>query len=398
VTGVLLLYIFGLYALPERSVPEIIYSIILSVFFLTVITMALSYFLRSFSFPRTIIALNAGFQLLFLSLWRAAAYYIGRVLHGRQKILVVGHGSETDAIRQKIMNMPNRLYDIEHTFDLDKQAYKDLRRLIKPSSYVFICPGTTPSERQKIFSYCITADANIFIIPDLIDISVKNARLQTFDDAPVFFVDRLRLTWDQRVIKRSFDIVFSLMVLILTAPFMLIAALAIHINTAGGVIFKQERITKNNHKFEVYKFRTMYMDAEEHTGPVLASENDARLTKVGKFLRRRRLAELPQFLNVLKGEMSVVGPRPERPYFIDQFTLELPDYEYRATVKAGITGYAQVMGKYTTSASDKLRFDLWYIKNYSLWMDITLIMQTIRLMLDGKINELPNRTRTHGNP
>jgi exopolysaccharide biosynthesis polyprenyl glycosylphosphotransferase len=269
---------------------------------------------------------------------------------------------------------------VTHYFDLDREQYKDMRRLIDRVEHVFICPDVTQMERYKIFSYCISQNTGIFIIPDLFDISIKNGRLQTIDDTPVLKINQLSLTWGQRILKRAFDLAFSIIVLIFTSPLMLVCYAAVKLTSPGPAIFKQERITEGNRVFNVYKFRTMRRDAESMTGPVLASENDDRVTKAGAILRRTRLDELPQFYNVLKGEMSVVGPRPERPFFIEQFKSELPDYDYRAAVRAGITGYAQVMGRYTTSASDKLRFDLWYIRNYSIWMDITLIMRTLRLL------------------
>jgi lipopolysaccharide/colanic/teichoic acid biosynthesis glycosyltransferase len=169
---------------------------------------------------------------------------------------------------------------------------------------------------------------------------------------------------------------------------MLLTALVIRLTSPGPAIYKQERVTKDNRHFWLYKFRTMYESAEDETGPVTASTNDERVTPFGAFLRSARFDEILQFFNVIKGEMSVVGPRPERPFFIEQFKTDFPDYDYRAAVKAGITGYAQLMGNYSTAASDKLRFDLWYIKNYSLWMDITLIVKTVKvLFMKGSVGD-----------
>jgi exopolysaccharide biosynthesis polyprenyl glycosylphosphotransferase len=380
IAGLALLYMYGVYNMRERSRFDVIYSVISTVFFLTVVTMALSFLTYDFAFPRSVILLGAPVQFVLLSALHVFALRIGQKLHGRRTVLVVGHGAEMQAVEKKISSREARFFKITHFFDLDKEQYKNMRPLIDKVEHVFICPGVTQKERYKIFSYCISQDTSIFIFPDLFDISVKNGRLQTIDDTPVLKINQLSLTWEQRVIKRAFDLVFSLLVVIVAFPVMLLCALAIKVSSPGPVIFRQKRITQGSRRFRVYKFRTMYMNAESVTGPVLASENDPRITKVGAVLRRARLDELPQFFNVIKGEMSVVGPRPERPFFIEQFKSELPDYDYRAAVKAGITGYAQVMGRYTTSASDKLRFDLWYIRNYSIWMDITLILRTVRLL------------------
>jgi lipopolysaccharide/colanic/teichoic acid biosynthesis glycosyltransferase len=166
----------------------------------------------------------------------------------------------------------------------------------------------------------------------------------------------------------------------LSSPLILISMAAIKLTSPGPAIYKQERITINNKPFRLYKLRTMRQGAEDGTGPVVSPANDPRVTRIGRLLRLTRLDELPQFINVLMGDMSVVGPRPERPCFTERYEEECPGYGYRAAVKAGITGYAQLMGKYATSASDKLRFDLWYIKNYSLWLDITLVIKTIKVL------------------
>ncbi|MDR1663347.1 MAG: sugar transferase [Clostridiales bacterium] len=379
VGGVFLLYVYNLYSDPGRSVFDIVYSVILVVLFLTVITMALSFFLRSSAFPRTIIAYNAGLQAVLLTLWRISALYIGRKLHGKQTVLIVGHEPETQEIAKKILLTPGSLYEIKYLFDLSKD-YKIMRKLIQNVDQVFICPNITPKERQKIFSSCVALNTNIFMIPTLFEISVKNAALQNFDDMPAFRIGQIKLTWEQKTVKRLFDIIFSVVSLVLTSPILLISAIAIKLDSPGPVFYRQERITENNRVFKVIKLRTMQNGAEELTGSVLAAENDPRITKVGAFLRATRVDELPQFINVFLGDMSVVGPRPERPIFTEQFKMEQPDYDYRSAVKAGITGYAQVMGKYTTSFTDKLRYDLMYIRNYSLWLDITLVIQTIKVL------------------
>jgi exopolysaccharide biosynthesis polyprenyl glycosylphosphotransferase len=380
VAGLVLLSMYGVFNMKERSRFDVLYPIIATVFILTVVTMAVSYLTREFAFPRSVIIVGSVFQLILLAVWHVVALRIGQRIHGRQSVLIVGHGAQTRAIGAKITSAESRFFQVTHHFDLDKEQYKDMRRLINRVEHVFICPDVTQTERHKIFSYCISQNTGIFIIPDLFDISIKNGRLQTIDDTPVLKINQLSLTWGQRVIKRAFDLAFSIFILIITSPLMLACYVAVKLTSPGPAIFKQKRITEGNRVFSVYKFRTMRLNAESMTGPVLAAEHDDRVTKAGAVLRRTRLDELPQFYNVLKGDMSVVGPRPERPFFIEQFKSELPDYDYRAAVRAGITGYAQVMGRYTTSASDKLRFDLWYIRNYSIWMDITLVMRTLRLL------------------
>jgi lipopolysaccharide/colanic/teichoic acid biosynthesis glycosyltransferase len=181
-----------------------------------------------------------------------------------------------------------------------------------------------------------------------------------------------------------FDLVLASIGIIITAPIMILTAGIIKSTSKGPAIYKQTRITVGNKEFEVLKFRTMYTGAEDETGPVLSSGNDPRITKVGRVLRNLRIDELPQLFNVLKGEMSFVGPRPERPFFVEQFSKEIPEYTHRYLVKAGITGYAQVYGKYDTSAVDKLKYDLLYIRDYSLMLDIKLILQTLKVFKGEK--------------
>ena len=187
--------------------------------------------------------------------------------------------------------------------------------------------------------------------------------------------------------KRLIDIVVALGLIILTSPIMLVTAIMVKTTSNGPILYKQTRITKNNREFNVLKFRTMSTTAEKDSGPVLASANDSRVTKVGKYLRSLRIDELPQFFNVLNGDMSLVGPRPERPFFVKQFKKQNHDYYLRHNVRAGITGYAQVYGKYATDFSSKLNFDLVYIKKYSFVLDLKIMLQTIKILFDKVSSE-----------
>ena len=217
-------------------------------------------------------------------------------------------------------------------------------------------------------------------IRDRYDIAMTNSRLKEFDDMPVLKIDSLSIPFGKRIVKRLCDITISSIFIIVLLPIMLIVSIIIKNYDKGPILYKQERVTNGNREFKVYKFRTMVVDAEKMTGPVLATDKDPRITPVGRVLRSTRLDELPQLFNVLKGDMSIVGPRPERAYFIKEFTKEMPEFKYRTAVKAGITGLAQVLGKYTTTPEDKLRYDLMYIKNYSLFLDFKILVQTLKVV------------------
>ena len=207
------------------------------------------------------------------------------------------------------------------------------------------------------------------------------------DDIPMQRVTRMLLTAEQRVLKRILDIAVAVTALIILSPVILITAVMIKLDSKGPVLYSQERVGLYGKTFFVHKFRSMKQDAEAKCGPVLAAEGDPRITKFGRFMRATRLDELPQLFNVLKGEMSIVGPRPERPFFVKQFIVQKPEYDYRHNVKPGITGLAQIAGKYNTSAYDKLIYDLLYIQDVSVKTDLMIMMQTFKVLLTKSSTE-----------
>ena len=197
------------------------------------------------------------------------------------------------------------------------------------------------------------------------------------DDISLFSTNISDFSIEDRILKRLLDIIVSLVGLILTSPFWAIFAFLIYMEDKGPVFFTQKRMTKNNREFNIIKFRTMKVNVENRS----ATKNDDRITKIGHILRKIRMDELPQILNILIGDMSVVGPRPEMLENVVAYTKEMPEFELRLRVKAGLTGYAQIFGKYNTTPKDKLILDLMYIENYSIFLDIKLILQTVMVFL-----------------
>ena len=197
----------------------------------------------------------------------------------------------------------------------------------------------------------------------------------------------MALTIDERIIKRTMDIILSGLVLIVASPIMLLTALAIKLEDRGPVFFRQKRCTQDERVFEILKFRSMIVGAEKDGEVKPATEHDPRITKVGRLIRPLRIDELPQLLNILKGDMSIVGPRPERVEHVQKYKELIPEFSYRHKVKAGLTGYAQIMGKYNTSAYDKLKLDLMYIENYSIFQDLKLILMTIKILFKKESSE-----------
>ncbi|MCP5061921.1 MAG: sugar transferase [Ignavibacteriae bacterium] len=239
----------------------------------------------------------------------------------------------------------------------------------------------------EVISKCEDGDVNLKIVPDLYEIISGQARtMQIYGFPLIDIMPQLMPVWEKKV-KRFIDISFSFIALFFTLPITIITAILIKFDSKGPIFFKQERTGLDGKDFYVYKFRSMINDAEKKSGPVWSQRNDPRITRVGSFIRKVRIDEIPQMMNVLKGEMSLVGPRPERPYFVNKLSEEIPLYKRRLKVRPGITGWAQVKHKYDETIDDvqtKLRFDLFYIENMSLRMDFKILFRTIFVVLFGK--------------
>lgn len=234
--------------------------------------------------------------------------------------------------------------------------------------------------KEEIIHYCSLRMKEVVIIPNPMDLFITSSELEQIDDMLVLSIHPSKLNGWRLVMKRMFDIGVSVLLLLLLSPLIVTLYLIIPRLSPGPALFKQIRLGKDGKPFQMLKFRSMIVDAEKDTGPVLAMDHDMRVTPIGRILRSTRLDELPQLINVLKGEMSLIGPRPERPYFIEKFTETIPGYADRMTVRPGITGLAQVMGKYSSSVEEKLRYDLIYVRKYSLLLDLKIMIQTIQVI------------------
>ena len=245
-----------------------------------------------------------------------------------------------------------------------------------------------PAElRNDLMKFCYRYRVRVYVAPKLTDIMIRCGRQNTLFDTPLLMVKGTGLSPMQRILKRTMDIVLCSIAMIVAAPVMLVIAAAIKLEDGGPVFYKQDRMTRHGREFKILKFRSMIVDAEKYAGAVLATGDDPRITKVGKIIRATRLDELPQILNILKGDMSIVGPRPERKVIAEEYYKDLPEFAYRLKVRGGLTGYAQIYGKYNTSPYDKLRLDMMYIENYSLMLDIKLIILTLRIIFSKDSTE-----------
>jgi len=249
---------------------------------------------------------------------------------------------------------------------LDKKEYSALLNLISELRNLDVC---------------------IKIVPDIYDLLTGYAQMHSVTGMPLIDINPNILTELQFLLKRLIDIFVSFFTLIITFPILIIVSILIKFSSKGGIIFKQNRVGLNGRHFIVHKFRTMYDDSEKNTGPVWAKINDPRITKIGHFLRKTRIDEFPQLFDVLIGNMSIVGPRPERDFFISQLKEKFPYYMRRLNVRPGVTGWAQIMGSYDTdieSVENKLKLDFYYIENISIWLDVKIMIITIWVILLGK--------------
>ncbi|MBS4027443.1 MAG: undecaprenyl-phosphate glucose phosphotransferase [Ignavibacteriales bacterium] len=247
--------------------------------------------------------------------------------------------------------------------------------------------STQHDKLLEVIAQCNSHDVELKIIPDLYDIISGQARTMPLHGFPLIeIMPEIMQPWE-KFLKRLLDICFSLFSLIFILPLWIIVAILIKVTSKGTILYSQERVGKDGKHFRIYKFRTMYDDAEKQSGPVWAGKDDPRITKIGNILRKTRIDEIPQLINVLDGDMSLVGPRPERPYFVEQLSRDIPLYSRRLKVRPGITGWAQVKHKYDESIEDvkkKVEYDLYYIENMSLRLDIKILLKTVSVVLLGK--------------
>lgn len=252
----------------------------------------------------------------------------------------------------------------------------------KLSDYEAVIIGDIHAEqRNEVLKLCYSKSVRAYVIPKISDIILMGSdRIHIFD-TPFLLTKGYSLSFDQRLSKRILDLALAIPMLIVVSPIMLLTAIAIKCYDGGSVFYRQVRCTQDRREFSIIKFRSMIENAESDGVARLAAENDSRITPIGRFIRATRIDELPQLINILKGDMSFIGPRPERPEIIAEYMEKMPEFSFRMRVKSGLSGFAQIYGKYNTVPYDKLKLDLFYIENYSLWLDIKLILMTVKTVL-----------------
>lgn len=313
--------------------------------------------------------------------------YMRSHMQPKDTIIIYGRGTKEEeicAFEQRLLQKYAHLFHITKHINERDIAFCMTKEIQK--THTVLLYEVTHHTRKKVMKYAIAHKKTLYFTPTIEDITLQGCTEKHLLDTPLQKYNYVYEKPTEYTGKRAFDVTFALFLLVLTAPFMLLSALLIKVEDHGPVFFKQKRCTKGGREFEIIKFRSMIVDAEKY-GVTPCTENDDRITKVGKFIRATRLDELPQLFNILKGDMSFVGPRPERVEHVEQYTAELPEFAYRMRVKGGLTGYAQIYGKYNTSAYDKLRLDLLYIENQSFFMDLKMILLTLKIMFVAESTE-----------
>ncbi len=375
---------YGGFKLGYLKKTDMLYSQLISMACANFVTyMLISLIGRDFMNPMPVVLMTL-VDFGVIAMWTVLTGKLYFVIYPPRRLIIL-YGSHQAA--SLVLKMSQRVdkYMICESISVTEEPEK-IRELILKYEGVIIC-DIPAEQRNDYLKFCFERSVRAYIAPKISDIIIRGADDIRLFDTPLLLCRNYGLDFEQRFVKRVFDIVFSAIALVAALPFMLVAAVAIKLCDRGPVFYKQKRLTIDGKEFDVYKFRSMIVDAEKDGRPQLASEEDSRITPVGRVIRKFRLDELPQLFNILKGDMSVVGPRPERPELTDEYKEQMPEFDFRLKVKAGLTGYAQVTGVYDTSPYDKLKMDLMYIENYSVRMDLQIILMTLKTMLfPGKTN------------
>ncbi len=371
--------VYGGFAVGTSPVSDLAFSQIIAIGFLQ----GFSYVLFSLISYRLVsiwpfVGMFVAFSL-FAVVWCLAANKAYFSIHIPKKTIVLFGNVDSYYSLKNIRSMKNR-FNVVRTFNCEKTSLQELFENLKTVDAIFLC-GVPSDYRNEVVKFCIANDKVAYVKPKISDTIIRGGKTIQLLNIPVYRCKRKdSSSLIYQIVKRALDIVLSLIAIVIASPVMLITAIAIKAYDKGDVLYKQTRLTRNGKEFKVLKFRSMIQNAEKDGVARLASDNDDRITPVGKVIRMLRLDELPQLFNILMGDMSFVGPRPERPEIARQYESEMPEFALRLQVKAGLTGYAQVYGKYNTPPYDKVQMDLMYIANQSLLEDLRLMLMTFKIL------------------
>ena len=324
-------------------------------------------------------------EIVFIFFWNMLVDKIYFIVYPPRRLIILYGSRQAASLVMKMSTRVDKYMICESVNISDFENEDEVKKHILKYEGIIICDIPAKSRNDSI-KFCFQNNIRAYIVPKISDIILRGAEDIRLFDTPLILARNNGLTFEQRFIKRTADIFISLLMIILFSPAMLVTAIAVKLCDGGNIIYRQKRLTIDEKEFYIYKFRSMVADAEKSGGPQLAKDYDSRITPVGRIIRKCRIDELPQLFNILKGDMSIVGPRPERPELAEKYEETIPEFRYRLKVKAGLTGYSQVIGTYDTIPYDKLKMDLMYIENYSFRLDLQLMLMTLKTMF------FPNKT------
>jgi exopolysaccharide biosynthesis polyprenyl glycosylphosphotransferase len=367
----------------EKSFVASIFSVLFSLVFSNITAVLAVYFIEDFSYDKNSFLFTIWIQLFYISVWK---YLFSRFIGKRiiKTALIVGIKEECEQLARKLISTKNQFIKLKYMACEESDWLSDeTYNLMEEVDQIYVTPNTHERIKQRVISYTLgNQNKDAILVPKTHHVAIVNSKPYQISDILTLKVQSLHISLESQIIKRTFDIIVSFLGLLILSPILILIALVIKIYDGGPVFFRQFRVTQSNTEFKIFKFRSMIPNAEKHTGAVQASEHDPRITPFGRIMRATRIDELPQLINVLKGDMSIVGPRALRIEEVKEFTDHNSEFAFRAHVKAGITGLAQIVGKYDTSFEDKLRLDLMYIRNYSFLNDLILIIRTVKVVFD----------------
>lgn len=395
VVGLLFLSVYGKYDVGRRKSKPIIYSLVLAALCTDVVTYIQLMIMRT-NVPNVnefrlqnfgLLIITMVIQIIVIIIFVYAGNGLFFKIHKPEKCCVITSSQKKlDEIAFAIQKFKKQ-YEIVCVLDYHSDKIAENVRDVD-TVFMYDVPV---DKRTDIMRWCYKYKVNVYFNPEIEDVMEFNSVQYFLDDMYLLNKNVKTLTMEQRIMKRLLDIILSLILGILSSPFWICGMIAVKVYDGGPILFKQERATINGKRFYVYKLRTMKQNVENYS----VTKGDDRITKPGKFLRRTRIDELPQLLNVLKGDMTFVGPRPEMIKNVKEYTEKLPEFEYRLRVKAGLTGYAQIAGKYNTTPKDKLIMDMMYIEQFSILKDIQLIFQTLIVLLKSDSTEAFDKKKKH---
>ncbi len=369
--------IYGGYRVGHLQSGGIIYSSILSLLIVNIVTyFQISLIGRELMavLPMVILTIAQGILII---IWTLSANYLYGFFYPARRMLMVYSGKLARSLVLKMSSRPEK-YIIGQTLNID-EGLPYICEKMHEFDAVVLCDIKSPV-RNQLLKYCYGHSIRTYLTPKISDVILRGSLNVDLFDTPLLLCPSTGLSPEQAFLKRVCDLIIAGIMALVTSPIMLITAMIIKLQDGGPVLFKQKRCTINEKVFNVLKFRSMIVDAEKDGKAHPCIDGDPRITPFGKFIRKTRIDELPQLFNILKGDMSIVGPRPERVEHVQAYSEKIPEFKFRLKVKAGLTGYAQIAGKYNTTAYDKLKLDLMYIEQYSLLNDFKLMLMTVKIL------------------